>query len=173
MPKLLPRTVQTPSCVQEPGLATARENTAWPCAYKSQVNETVSARGHILTMKSGLWGHFSHWQHLLAEMALGKDAVNEALCSAAGTSPQWVTEAREGFQSSTSTSSLLEGTDTALAQSCQGLILPLSQAGVSGRKVSLHWAAFGSPRPLEVSWSILYKIGLFLQYENGSEGTLG
>lgn len=42
------------------GLVTARENTARPWACKSQVNETVGARGQILTMKSGLWGHFSH-----------------------------------------------------------------------------------------------------------------
>lgn len=60
MPKLLLRETQTPSCVQEPGLVTARENTARPWPYKSQVNETVGARGQILTMKSGLWGHFSH-----------------------------------------------------------------------------------------------------------------
>lgn len=39
MIKLLPRTTQTPLYMQETGLVTARENTAWPCTSKSQVNE--------------------------------------------------------------------------------------------------------------------------------------
>lgn len=47
MPKFLPRKIQTPPCVQEPGLVTARENTAGPWADKSQVNETVGARGQF------------------------------------------------------------------------------------------------------------------------------
>lgn len=29
---------QTPLHMQESGLVTARENVAWPCVYKSQVN---------------------------------------------------------------------------------------------------------------------------------------
>lgn len=36
-----------------------------------------------------------------------------------------------------------------------------------------YCAALGFPTPLEFFWSSLYKIGLFLQHENGPEGTLG
>lgn len=133
MIKLLPKTTQTPLHMRETRLVTVRENTAWPRTYKSQVNYRISVRGHILTMKSGLQGCFSHRQCLLAEAAPGEG------CSEWGTSASRLVLAVSGsrrpekdLNPAKSTSSLLEGTDTVVVWRCQWPLFTLSLANRSG-----------------------------------------